>query len=162
MDPQQRILLETTYTACENGTPMSLIHLQTCLTICIAGISLDALRGSKTGVFAGAMTDDFRLITVRDVQDIQEYATQGSSSSLLANRISWFFDLKGPSITLDTACSSSLTSLHLACQSLLLGESNLVSCYDTSTTGNITNGDRRFQLESISCWALKTMCCSVD
>lgn len=62
----------------------------------------------------------------RDPENGTMYHATGNGAAILSNRLSWFFDLKGPSITLDTACSSSLVSLHLACQSLCTGESNMV------------------------------------
>ncbi|KAF1967921.1 ketoacyl-synt-domain-containing protein [Bimuria novae-zelandiae CBS 107.79] len=108
LDPQQCLLLETTYQAFEN-----------------AGIPLDTLRGSKTGVYVGTMCDDHKHQILKDVDKIPTYAATGSSSAVLANRISWFFDLTGPSITLDTACSSSLIALHIACHGLSIGETSM-------------------------------------
>jgi acyl transferase domain-containing protein len=59
----------------------------------------------------------------------RKYEGTGNGAALISNRISWFFDLKGPSLSLDTACSSSLVALHLACQSLRSGESKTVRFY---------------------------------
>lgn len=134
MDPQQCMLLETTYRALENGewprafrpiAPSELVDAKTFA----AGIPLDALRGSNTGVYTGCMCDDHKLQTLRDTENVPKYAATGVSASVLANRVSWFFDLAGPSITLDTACSSSLMALHLACQGLMLGETSMVRAY---------------------------------
>ncbi|PVH93893.1 ketoacyl-synt-domain-containing protein [Periconia macrospinosa] len=108
LDPQQSLLLETTYQAFEN-----------------AGISTETLRHSNTGVYIGTMCDDHKHHVLKDVDNVPTYAATGSSSAVLANRISWFFDLVGPSITMDTACSSSLIALHLAAQSLSLGETSM-------------------------------------
>lgn len=77
----------------------------------------------------GSFTDDYRSVLFQDPLDGHTYAASGLSSSMLANRISWFFNLKGPSMNLDTACSSSLTSLHLACQDLRNGTTDMVSFF---------------------------------
>ncbi|KAI2602808.1 ketoacyl-synt-domain-containing protein [Hypoxylon sp. NC1633] len=104
MDPQQRGMLETAYRALEN-----------------AGITLQQCSGTKTSVHTGSFTDDYRSILFQDPLEGHRYAASGLSSSMLANRISWFFNLKGPSMNLDTACSSSMTCLHLACEDLRAG-----------------------------------------
>ncbi|KAL2004181.1 hypothetical protein VTN02DRAFT_5830 [Thermoascus thermophilus] len=106
MDPMQRKVLEIAYEAFEN-----------------AGIPMGTLRGTATAVYTGVMTNDYELITAGDPLQLPQNAAAGTSRAMLSNRISWFFDLRGPSFTLDTACSSSLYALHLACQSLRLGES---------------------------------------
>ncbi|CAI6093653.1 unnamed protein product [Clonostachys chloroleuca] len=105
MDPQQRILLETTYEALE-----------------AAGYTLEQMRGSPTAVFVGAMTSDYHDIQARDLDTISRWHATGTSPSILSNRISYFFDLKGPSMTINTACSSSLVALHQAVQSLRSGD----------------------------------------
>ncbi|KAL8724488.1 MAG: hypothetical protein Q9166_007922 [cf. Caloplaca sp. 2 TL-2023] len=111
MDPQHRIMLETTYRALENVSP--------------AGISLEKAASTHTGVYTGAFADDFKLMTLRDTEVLPKHATTGSALSLLANRTSWFFNLKGPSINVDTACSSSMVALDLACQGLRNGDSQM-------------------------------------
>jgi acyl transferase domain-containing protein len=73
------------------------------------------------------MTNDYEMLSLRDIYDLPQTAASATSEAMTANRVSWFFGLKGPSLTLDTACSSSLYALHLACQSLKLGEANMVS-----------------------------------
>lgn len=108
MDPQQRILLELVYEGVE-----------------AAGYSISQLRGSPTGVFVGQMTDDYRDVLYRDPDNIPRYTATGISRAILANRISYFFDWRGPSENIDTACSSSLVALHHAVQSLRAGESKL-------------------------------------
>ncbi|KAL9609347.1 MAG: hypothetical protein Q9167_005871 [Letrouitia subvulpina] len=106
MDPQQRLLLESTYEALEN-----------------AGITFEAISGHQTGVFVGASEVDYTLLMHKDVLDIPVYQSTGCSTNMVSNRISYVFNLKGPSLTIDTACSSALTALHIACQSLRSGES---------------------------------------
>ncbi|GAP92555.2 putative beta-ketoacyl synthase domain-containing protein [Rosellinia necatrix] len=101
MDPQQRILLEIAYEAIES-----------------AGYSISQLKGSSTGVFVGQMSDDYRDLILRDVDCHPLYTGTGIARSILANRVSYAFDWKGPSVNIDTACSSSLVALHQAVQSL--------------------------------------------
>ncbi|OGM49764.1 polyketide synthase-nonribosomal peptide synthetase hybrid [Aspergillus bombycis] len=105
MDPQQRLLLETTYEALE-----------------AAGYTLKQLRGSNTSVFIGAMTSDYHDIQARDLDTISRWHATGTSPSILSNRVSYFFDLRGPSMTINTACSSSLVALHQAVNSLRNGD----------------------------------------
>ena len=105
MDPQQRILMETVYESFE-----------------AAGWTLDQMEGSSTSVHVGLMTSDFHDIQMRDPETLPTYAATGTARSILSNRISYFFDLRGPSMTIDTACSSSLVALHQAVQSLNSGE----------------------------------------
>lgn len=106
MDPQQRLLLETVYEAIES-----------------AGCTIEEIQGSQTSVFVGSMTADYTDIQMRDTETMPRYAVTGTARSLLSNRISYFFDLRGESMTIDTACSSSLVALHQAVQSLRSGHS---------------------------------------
>ncbi|MCJ1251044.1 hypothetical protein MMC30_008275 [Trapelia coarctata] len=106
MDPMQRQLLEVAYECFEN-----------------AGVPLENLSGSMTSVYTGVMTNDYELVSAADIYNLPQNAASGTSRAMLSNRLSWFFNLQGPSLTLDTACSSSLYALHLACQSVRLGES---------------------------------------
>ncbi|KAI0383251.1 hypothetical protein F5Y04DRAFT_287431 [Hypomontagnella monticulosa] len=108
MDPQQRIILETVYESIES-----------------AGYSISELKGSSTGVFVGQMTDDYRDLILRDVDCHSRYTGTGIARSILANRVSYVFDWKGPSVNVDTACSSSLVALHQAVQSLRNEESEM-------------------------------------
>ncbi len=108
MDPQQRILLEIAYEALEDG-----------------GIPLERIAGSNTGVFIGIAHTDYADRLLVEGIDPTPYFGTGRSHSLAANRISYTFNLHGPSVALDTACSSSLVALHLACQSLRRGECDL-------------------------------------
>ncbi|KAF3905358.1 hypothetical protein AA313_de0209816 [Arthrobotrys entomopaga] len=108
MDPQQRLLLETTYQAIEN-----------------AGITLSRISGSKTSVHVGCLSQDYYFANARDPENAGKYAATGTDFSILANRLSWFYNLKGPSLAVQTACSSSLVALDLACQLLRSGETNM-------------------------------------
>ncbi|SFU36749.1 type I polyketide synthase [Pseudoduganella namucuonensis] len=108
MDPQQRLLLQTTWHALED-----------------AGMPPDALAGSDTGVFVGVMTHDYELLEVTQNATLDAYFGTGTHASIVANRISYLFDLHGPSWTMETACSSSLVALHSARASLLAGECGL-------------------------------------
>ena len=91
-----------------------------------AGIPLSHALGSNTSVYVGSFVNDYVGILTKDPEFPVKYKATGTSNTMLANRLSWFFDLQGPSVTLDTACSSSLNALHLACQSLRMGESTMV------------------------------------
>lgn len=108
MDPQQRGLMETTYHAFEN-----------------AGLRIEDVAGSKASVHIGCFTSDYATMQFRDAQNIPKYNSLGTAGAMLANRISWFYDLHGQSMYIDTACSSSLVALALACQGLASGESDL-------------------------------------
>lgn len=85
--------------------------------------------GSKTSCYVGGFTKDYSHILDRDSEDSLMYSATGTGTAMLSNRLSWFFDLKGPSVSIDTACSSSLVAVHLACQSLRAGESEMVSSH---------------------------------
>lgn len=80
------------------------------------------LARSRTAVYAAVMTNDYQLVSESDIHNLGTNAAAGTGKAMLSNRISWFFDLKGPSLTLDTACSSGLYALHLACCGLKTGE----------------------------------------
>lgn len=83
------------------------------------------------------MTNDYEMLSLRDIYDIGHTAASATSEAMTANRVSWFYGLKGPSLTLDTACSSSLYALHLACQSLRLGETNMVRVKHSPTASRL-------------------------
>ncbi|KFF06344.1 SDR family NAD(P)-dependent oxidoreductase [Flavobacterium reichenbachii] len=108
MDPQQRILLQLTWELFEN-----------------AGYKSSDFKGSQTGVYIGASGSDYELLLREDKGEDLLTGT-GTSMALLANRLSYFFDLEGPSIQLDTACSSSLVAIHEAIKSIKSGESKQV------------------------------------
>ncbi|KPM39192.1 Lovastatin diketide synthase LovF [Neonectria ditissima] len=108
IDPQQRILLEASYEALEN-----------------AGIRKEDIDGSDAAVYVGSFVKDYEQICLRDPDWQPQYAATGNGIAIMANRISYFFNLHGPSMTIDTGCSGSLVSVHLAAQSLRSGESSL-------------------------------------
>lgn len=108
MDPQQRILLEVAVEALED-----------------AGLVVERLSGTSTGVYIGIMGNEYNQFQFSDLELIDAYAGTGNALSIAANRISYFLNLKGPSIAIDTACSSSLVAVHLACCSLWQGEACL-------------------------------------
>ncbi|KAL4798426.1 hypothetical protein BDV19DRAFT_386313 [Aspergillus venezuelensis] len=106
MDPEVRLQLETSYEALEN-----------------AGLPLHQVAGTKTGVFAGTSFRDNHDNHMRDPGTMNDaFFVTGNGAAMVANRVSHFYDLRGPSVMVDTGCSTSLTLLHLACQSLRMGE----------------------------------------
>lgn len=125
MDPQQRFLLEVTYEAIESA-------------------GMTNLRGSDTGVYVGAMFNDYATMLLRDHQTIPTYFATGTGQSVLANRISYFYDWHGPSVTIDTACSSSLVATHMAVQSLRSGECRVA----LACGSNLLIGPEPFIIES--------------
>lgn len=107
MDPQHRLLLECALEATES-----------------AGLTLKDLAGSRTAVFTGNDTSDYQIQMFEDLHTSNRYSAIGTAACMFANRLSYFFDLLGPSIALDGACASSSYALHLACQNLRSGECN--------------------------------------
>jgi len=105
MDPQQRLLLEVAWEAIES-----------------AGYAGGQLAGSRTGVFVGAMASEYLPRLLAQPERMQAYVGTGNAMSVIANRTSYYLDLKGPCLTIDTACSSSLVAVHLAVASLRRGE----------------------------------------
>jgi acyl transferase domain-containing protein/acyl-CoA synthetase (AMP-forming)/AMP-acid ligase II/acyl carrier protein len=108
MDPQQRLLLEVAWESLEN-----------------AGLAVEKLAGSQTGIFVGISSNDYARLQFSHPSYIDAYAGTGNAHSIAANRLSYLFDFRGPSVAIDTACSSSLVALHMACQSLRNGECDL-------------------------------------
>ncbi|KAI0515152.1 hypothetical protein F5B22DRAFT_647032 [Xylaria bambusicola] len=108
MDPQQRLLLEVVFEAMES-----------------AGFPLSQYSGKRVGVFAGCMTQDYEVLSSRDELTTSQYFATGNSRAMLSNRISYFFNFQGPSMTIDTACSSSLVALHQAVLSLREGDCSM-------------------------------------
>lgn len=101
MDPQQRLLLEVAFEALED-----------------AGQRVEDLAGSLTGVYVGTQGNDYSWKVFGDAAALDAYASTGSAHSIIANRLSYVWDLRGPSLAIDTACSASLVAVHQACQGL--------------------------------------------
>lgn len=108
IDPQHRLMLELAWEALED-----------------AGIPPSTLRGSRTGVFVGLSHSEYGIMLSTDMSQSDAYVSTGTAHCLAANRLSFLYDFCGPSVTLDTACSSSLVAVHLACQSIHTGESEV-------------------------------------
>ncbi|KAH6721537.1 putative polyketide synthase [Leptodontidium sp. MPI-SDFR-AT-0119] len=105
MDPQQRQLLEVVFEAMES-----------------ANLTMEEMRGTATAVYVGLMCDDYSGLIFADMETLPTYGATGAARSILSNRISYFFDWTGPSMTIDSACSSSLVAVHQAVQTLRNGE----------------------------------------
>jgi 3-oxoacyl-[acyl-carrier-protein] synthase II len=108
MDPQQRLLLEVAWEAMED-----------------AGLPFEKLAGGRVGVFVATMWNDYLRLQSQNADNLNSYTVTGNVFAFAANRISYTFDLRGPSIAVDSACAGSLASVHIACQSLWMGESSL-------------------------------------
>ncbi len=119
MDPQQRLLLEVVYEALEYA-------------------GQGDTGGSSTGVFVGVAANDYSLLP-RSAEQLDAYTATGVSNSILANRVSYLFDLRGPSVAIDTACSSSLVATHLATKCLRSGECDLAIAAGVNLILSIAN-----------------------
>ncbi|KAL6716061.1 hypothetical protein ACLMJK_007023 [Lecanora helva] len=108
MDPQQRMQIEVAYEALEN-----------------AGVTLEGIKGSDTAVYVATFSKDYDRMMFKDTAEFAQYHMIGSGNAIFSNKISYLFDLKGPSMTIDTGCSGSLVALHQACQSLRTAESSM-------------------------------------
>ncbi len=108
MDPQQRMLLEISWRALED-----------------AAILPSQLRKTRTGVFVGVMGNEWAQLMYAKPEQVDVYAGIGNGYSIIANRLSYFYDLNGPSMAIDTACSSALTAINTACIQLQMGEIDL-------------------------------------
>lgn len=108
MDPQQRLLLELTWEAFED-----------------AGVRPEALRGSDCAVYVGVASSDYGNRNMDDLNTVDPYSATGNTLSIASNRISWVYDLRGPSMSIDTACSSSLVALHQAVKALQTGDASM-------------------------------------
>lgn len=127
IDPQHRILLETVYEGIDS-----------------AGLTIEELKGSDTGVYVGLMYGDYENLQFRDLNNLPTYNATGNARSIVSNRISYFFDWNGPSMTIDTACSSSLVALHLAVQALRSKECKVA----VAAGSNLLLGPEHFVSES--------------
>ncbi len=105
MDPQQRLLLELTWEALEDGNQIP-----------------DALAGSQCAVYVGIASTDYAHRRMDDLSSLDPYSMTGNTASIASNRISYIYDLHGPSVSVDTACSSSLVALHQACNAIWNGD----------------------------------------
>ncbi|KAI1350261.1 hypothetical protein F5Y01DRAFT_326635 [Xylaria sp. FL0043] len=119
MDPQQRLLLETVYEALDSG-----------------GHTIDSLRGSDTAVYTGTMGVDYNDTGVRDLNTVPQYFATGVNRAIISNRVSYFFDWHGPSMTIDTACSSSLVAVHQGVQALRTYQSRVALACGTQVILN--------------------------
>ena len=108
IDPQQRMALELTWEALEN-----------------ARIPASSLRGERVGVYIGASNNDYSFLSVADPSIAHPYAITGTTSSIIANRVSYFYDFRGPSMAIDTACSCSLVAAHQGVHALRSGEADV-------------------------------------
>ncbi len=109
IDPQQRLALELTWEALEH-----------------ARIPASSLRGEAVGVYVGFTNQDYGYLAISDPSVAHPYAITGNSTAIIANRVSYFFDFRGPSMSIDTACSSSLVAMHQGVQALRNGEADVV------------------------------------
>ncbi len=108
MDPQQRLLLEVGWETLED-----------------AGLVPNQLAGSRTGIFVGISNNDYGRLQLKQSTQLCAYSGSGGAFSIAANRMSYLWDLRGPSLVIDTACSSSLVAVHHACEYLIRGEGDL-------------------------------------
>lgn len=115
IDPQQRVLLETVYEAVE-----------------ASGQTIERLQGSMTAVYVGLMNGDYSDVLFRDMDTLPTYTATAVARSIVSNRVSYFFDWHGPSMTIDTACSSSLVALHQGVQALRSGDTHMAIAAGTN------------------------------
>ncbi|KAH8889473.1 hypothetical protein GQ53DRAFT_869901 [Thozetella sp. PMI_491] len=108
MSPLQRWTLEAAYHAFEN-----------------AGIPAESLRGSRTGVFAAYMNDDFMAISTRDPDQLPRQAATGLAPMMIPNRISWYFGMQGPSVLVETGCSGAMVAIDMACNAMRCSDADM-------------------------------------
>lgn len=133
MDPVHRLTLETAYRALEN-----------------AGLSIESVSGSETAVYAGSSSTDYSTMISKDPNHIPKYMATGTSNNMMANRVSWFFNLTGPSAGVSAACSSSLIALDLTCQSIWSGSAKMVSCL-LCGSNSVHGTDRMSEILCLTC-----------
>ena len=129
MDPQQRILLETTHDAFQSS-----------------GSTLESVRGSNTAVYIASFSSEYDRNIQKDTDDIPKYHTTGTGEAIAANRLSYAFDLRGPSVALDEGCCGSLVAVHYACQSLITGN---VKTAIAGGVNLIMNPDRMMRMANL-------------
>lgn len=142
MDPQQRWTLETTYRAMEN-----------------AGIPAEKVAGTDAAVFSASMADDWTMMVYKDPDEAAANTATSTSPSILANRVSWYFDLKGPSIQVNTACSSSMIATDLAVQCLRSGQSSMAL---VTGSNPLLTPEKSAYLENMSFLSPDSRCYSFD
>ncbi|KAA6363439.1 MAG: putative type I polyketide synthase, partial [Streblomastix strix] len=126
LDSHQRLSFEVAYETFED-----------------VSITLPEMNGSRTGVFVGISATDYSHLQFPDINTIDAHTQTGISTSIVANRLSYFYNLLGPSFIVDTACSSALVALNCACQSIRSGESSSTFCdglykaFDASANGYV-------------------------
>ncbi|KAI0199219.1 hypothetical protein F4808DRAFT_217616 [Astrocystis sublimbata] len=144
IDPQQRLLLEVAYESLEN-----------------AGIPIEAISNTDAACFVGGFTHDYKNVVQRDLQEAPQYAITGTAMNMLANRVSWFYNLRGASVTTDTACSSSLAALHLACETIRSG-TNKTRCALVGGTSLILGPEVSCGLNALSFLSPDSRCYAFD
>jgi 3-oxoacyl-[acyl-carrier-protein] synthase II len=142
MDPQHRLLLEVAWEALED-----------------AGLPLEKVAGSQTGVFIGIMWNDYLRLQSRNWSQANDYTAIGNAFSFGANRISYTFDLRGPSVVVDGACAASLASVHAACQSLWMGDATMALAGGVNL---ILSPDIPISLKSAGLLSSKGRCKTLD
>ncbi|KAF7535686.1 hypothetical protein G7054_g5162 [Neopestalotiopsis clavispora] len=142
MDPQQRWTLEAAYRAMENS-----------------GIPAEKIAGTDTAVFAASMADDWTMITYKDPDEAPTNTATSTSPSILANRLSWYFDFRGPSIQVNTACSSSMIATDLAVQCLRNGQSSMAL---VTGSNPLLTPEKSAYLENMSFLSPDSRCYSFD
>ncbi|THW31619.1 polyketide synthase [Aureobasidium pullulans] len=156
LDPQQRMLLECCYEALENSESERQPN-----DASTGGTPMKKAVGSNTSVFVGTFGADFPELLYRDAETMPMYqvTNAGNSRAILSNRLSYFFDFKGPSVTIDTACSASLVAFHLACQSLRTGDAEQAIVGGSSV---ILNNDLFVSMSAMGFLSPEGRCYSFD
>ena len=131
MDTQQCMLLETLYEGVKS-----------------TGYSIQQLRGSSNAVFVGCMSFDYQFTAIGGIDSLPQYHGTGIAASILANRVSYFYDWRGPSVAIDTACSSSLVAVHQAVSIVRNGEAEMA----VAAGSNFIIGPEPFVSKSKVCY----------
>ncbi|KAI0119752.1 hypothetical protein F4814DRAFT_458905 [Daldinia grandis] len=142
MDPQQRWALETSFRAFEN-----------------AGIPVENLKGSNTAVFGASFWSDYLGLYSKDIDNLPSMGVSGIASSIIPNRLSWYFDFHGPSVHIDTACSSSMVAMDLACQSISNGSATAALVVGTNL---LLSPESSILLSNMDFLSPESLCYSFD